>query len=349
MMQKIKEEYAKAIVNDLLGLRAADGLSINTEDNDFEFAKLVANEALAVTHSTVKVVVTEGGRPIQVMDFDPEFPGMDAKSFVMLRLAHERKKVFEGPTLDVILDPNDMIAVQRFGHLADPIVLNRRISVPWCVAKVYDDSDEEAWAAIHTKINLNIPSQSLSAVYRSKALENGDLCEMTFTSGEDCFTFGVPQGNLFVSGHQVLRSGREFLTSMDFDRISFIADRNVANGSLSAEVEVLGKTQQIHMVFEKGLLVDWTHTKELDQLLGFDENLRRVGYVSIRDNEFVIYLGGSITEALGVVPEDEENLPDYFNTSLYTIKCRLPKATDIVCTSANGICRQLADKGMLID
>lgn len=348
-MQHIKEEYAKAIVNDLLGLRAADGLSINTEDNDFEFAKLVANEALAVTNATVKVVVTENGRPMQVMDFDPDYPGLEAKSFVMLRLAHERRRVIERPTLDVILDPNDMIAVQRFCHLADPIVLNRRISVPWCVAKVYDDSDVESWNAIHAKISLNIQNQSLSTVYRCKSLEESDICEMVFSFGDDSFTVGIPHGNLFVCGHQVLRSGREFLTGMDFDRISFVADRNAASGSFTADVEVLGKSQHIRMVFENGLLVDWTHTKELDQLLGFDENLRRIGYITMRDNEIAINLGGSITEALSVLPENEENLPDYFNTSLYTLKCILPKETDVVSTSSNGISKQLVRSGVMND
>ncbi|MBO7349665.1 MAG: aminopeptidase, partial [Spirochaetales bacterium] len=82
--------YAKAIVNDLLALRLGDALSINTEESDVPFAKLVAKEALSVTDVTVKIVVTNNGKPTQVLEFDPTPPAHLPRSYAMLRLSHVR-------------------------------------------------------------------------------------------------------------------------------------------------------------------------------------------------------------------------------------------------------------------
>ena len=61
------ENYANTIIKDLLGLRTGDALSINTDERDVEFAKTIARIALPVTDVTVKIVVIEKGKPVQVL------------------------------------------------------------------------------------------------------------------------------------------------------------------------------------------------------------------------------------------------------------------------------------------
>ncbi len=349
-MEKRYIDYANAIVHEMLDLRLGDALSINTEEVDFEFAKLIANTALDVTDVTVKIVVLDKGKPTQVLDFDPKPPAHMPSGYAMLRLSHDSlKEAVKGHVLDMVVDPNDLITVQRLGHLAEPVVLNRRIAVPWCVAKVFDDEDLGSWKAIENLLELGISSQSLSARYRKESLENSDIAELSFTGKDVDFSVSVPQGSLFVSGLQVLSSGREFLSGIDFDKLSCLVDRGSTSGTFKAFVTVFGKSFMASFTFKDGLLVDWTHTTELDRLLSFDENLRRVGFISMRDNEIIVNLGGALIDALGSAPESDEEIPDYFNTSLYTLACTLPRDVDVSCTSGNGIVRELARKGVFIE
>lgn len=341
--------YAKAIVNDLLALRLGDALSINTEESDVPFAKHVAKEALSVTDVTVKIVVTNNGKPTQVLEFDPKPPAHLPRSYAMLRLSHVRKAVDEGSCLDIIVDSNDMGAIQKLGHLADPVVLDRRIAVPWCVAEVFDEDDDSSWEALGRKIKLNIPNQSLSAMYRSKSLENSDIAELYFTGEGTDFSVSVPKESLFAGGHKVLQSGREFLTGMDFDRLSFLVDKDSVNGYFTADVTVMGKRQSIRFEFLDGRLVSWSESSELERLLSFDEQLKRVGYISMRDNEVIVNLGGAILDALSDVPISEELLPSWFNMSLYTLRCHLGRSIDICSTDGNGISKVLAKNGVFVE
>ena len=75
-------DYANAIVRDFLDLRTGDALSINTDERDLEFAKLIAQTALPVTDVTVKIVVIENGKPAQVMEFDPAPPAHMPRSSI---------------------------------------------------------------------------------------------------------------------------------------------------------------------------------------------------------------------------------------------------------------------------
>ncbi|MFC2822087.1 MAG: hypothetical protein ACFN3H_04875 [Spirochaetales bacterium] len=348
-MEKYYKTYANAIINELLQLRTGDALSINTEEEDAEFAKLIASEALEITKVTVKIVILNNGKPVHVVEFEPAPPAQLPKSFAMLRLSHERKIREEGKYLDIMPEADDVLAIQKLGHLAEPVVLDRRISVPWCVAKVFDYDDTDSWAALERKIDLNIANQILVASYRSQSLENAEISEVLFRGPDTDFSVKIPQGSLFIGGRQILPSGREFMTGMDFDRLSFLADRFSAEGRFRAEIRIFGKKLTADFTFRDGLLVDRPHTAEFERLLSFDENLRRVGFISMRDNEVIINLGGALSEALGVIPRTEELLPDYFNTSLYTLKCELSKNIDIDYIDRTGIVHELAREGLFLE
>ena len=346
---KDTKAYAKTIIEDLLRLQAGDALSINTEEQDLEFAKEIANTALPITQVTVKIVVTDNGKPTQVLEFDPAPPALDPQSFAMLRLAHEKQqKVQEGSNyLEVIVDKEDLVTVQKFGHLAEPVLLNRRISVPWCVAKVHD-SEAEEWKGIDTKIGLGIPNQNLVADYRRQFLQQSDSVKLHITGSNTDFTVQIPEGARFLGGTQVLPSGRKFLSSLDFDVMSFIVDCNSLSGHFEAHTRILGKELDCNFVFGEGKLVSYEPKKELNTLFAFDENLKKPGYFSFRDKEFTLHLGGSIVDGLEKLPEEESLLPEYFNKCLYTLKLHLDPKLSIFATNCEGKTLELVRKGFFL-
>ena len=347
-MEKKYIDYANAIVRDFLDLRTGDALSINTDECDLEFARLIAQTALPVTDVTVKVLVIENGKPSQVLEFDPTPPAHLPKAAVMLRLSHERTVTQEGHMLDIVVEQNDMGALQKLGHLADPLVLDRRIAVPWCVASVFDEGDE-AWNPLLSTLDVGVSSLSLASRYRRARLEAMNLADMTICGPNTELSLAVAPSSRFVDGNQVLSSGREFISGVDFDRLSFNVDRSSASGHAHGTVTVLGKIQSVDLVFEDGRLVDWTHTPQMDRILDFDENLKRIGYVSFRDNEVILNLGGALVEALSVLPPTEEMLPDFFNTSLYRISCTLEKGLDVLCRDSNGIPHEVMKNGLFVE
>ena len=347
-MEKKYNDYADSIIRDFLDLRVGDALSINTDEKDLEFAKLIAGKALAVTDVTVKIVVIENGRPAQVLEFDPTPPAHLPKAVVMLRLSHEKAVRQDGQMLDIIVGQEDMGALQKLGHLADPLVLDRRIAVPWCVASVYDD-DDEAWQDLCSTLDVGVSSLNLASIYRSRRLEEMGLADMIIRGEHTDLKLGVAPSSRFVGGHQVLSSGREFISCVEFDRLSFNVDRSCAEGHARVTATVLGKKQELDLVFEGGRLVDWTRTPQMDRLLDFDENLRRIGYVSFRDNEMLLHLGGALVEALDILPPAEEMLPDFFNTSIYTLTCTMEKNLDVSCTDSSGIPHEIIRNGIFTE
>ena len=116
-MDKKYEDYADSIISDFLDLRTGDALSINTDEKDLDFARLIAKKAIEVTDVTVKIVVIENGRPAQVLEFDPTPPAHLPKAVVMLRLSHEKAVRQDGPMLDIMVGQEDMGALQKLGHL----------------------------------------------------------------------------------------------------------------------------------------------------------------------------------------------------------------------------------------
>ena len=331
------ENYAKTIINDLLSLRVGDALSINTDERDVEFAKTIARLALSVTDVTVKIVVIEKGKPVQVLEFDPTPPAHLPTGFAMLRLSHKGRKKLEGKLLDIVVEPTDMGAIQKLGHLAEPVVLGRRIAVPWCVADVYDDEDDDAWNEIERKISYNIANLGLVSLYRAHKLNDSEIVQLKITGEGTDFTVDVPADTLFHGGNHELASGRQFLSGMDFDTLNLLVDRNTADGFFSADVEVFGRPQRIRFEFTDGMLKSYSQSPELDRLLSFDEDIRRVGYISLSENGICVNLGGALVDALRILPPTEEELPDFFNTSLYTLKCRLSGKLSVTAIASSGI------------
>ncbi|MCF0238079.1 MAG: aminopeptidase [Sphaerochaetaceae bacterium] len=354
-MTQLLEKYATTIVKDFLRLRTGEALSINTEEQDLEFAKLVANTALPITEVEVKIVVTEDGKPSQVIEFEPlQQTFRTATSYAMLRIARieKEKEILNDDieTLEMKIDSQDLRTIQKLGHLAEPIFVNRRIAVPWCVAWVYDSDDDKGWSFIKELVEKNIQERSVAITYRRKYLEHSDVHKLHFSGEKTSFSIEIPEDSNFLGGVQSIgNSSRSYLCDPDFDSLSVIVDKDSLNGNFTATASILGKKEEVSFNYEKGVLKSCTPSSALRQLLSFDKNLRLPGYIKMGDKSFTLCLGGALVDSLGTTPEDENSFPSFFNTSLYTLKLQLENRLSVVMENCEGQKKEIVKKGLFLE
>ncbi|MCQ2398594.1 MAG: aminopeptidase [Sphaerochaetaceae bacterium] len=348
-MDGFYKKYASAIVYDFLKLQQGDALSVNSEEADFEFARFVANEAIKVTHSQVKVILTENGKPVDVAEFEPDGMPVKTEGFAMLRIQGNRKKREpDGETLDVIVEPDNFAALQKLGHLAEPVLLNRRISVPFCVAPLFDE-ESEGFRMLSAKIENGLGDKILAADYRKNFLNHSDIDRLHFTGAGIDFTVEVPHGTVFTGGTSFLPSGRSFVSGPDFDILRCSTDRHSLNGVLTVQAVVMGKKQSLTLEYENGKLVEHSESVQFERYRLLGDGAAEAGYLSLGDRCFSLHLGGSLLEFLVSQPENEVNIPEFFNTSPYTLECELDSKLNITCSGCDGKEHELVRKGFFLD
>lgn len=342
--------YAERIITDFLRLQDGDALSINTEDKDFHFASIVARKALNTTNVTVKIVVTENGKPVEVTDFDVENKtASPTRRMAMLRLKHVDKAIKDEAVLETAVEKEDLSALHKLGHLADPIVTGRRISVPWCVVPVFEDPDSEEAGFTSKKLNENVSSHIKLADYRKSYMEHSDMDEIHLYSDDCNLTLRVPARISFIGGTSSLSDGRTYVNTIDFDRISFAVDKNSANGYLKGRAAVFGKEEELELEFKNGELSVIRGSEKLRNLLSFDDELNKVGYISLRDKDFILSLGGSLQDSLERVMENMEEIPSYFNSSIYSLKIHLNNKLSVSYSNFSGKTTELIRRGFFLD
>lgn len=330
--------YQDLISDKLLGLMKGDALSINVEEEDFSLAREIALTAANRTQVPVKIVVTVNGKPTDVVDIDPEGTFAQALSHVLLRLEGKR-----GADIPVFLpdfdeEEDNFPLLQRYGHLSEPVSVNRRISVPWCVLP----SDREKLALINA-------DKAVEADYRIKYINSLSPSLLEFSGSDNRFSLLIPPAVSFTGGTSVLPNGRRFLNSLYFDRMVCPVDCNSADGRISAETTILGKRCSVVLEFKDGVLVDYDGPSEFKMLTQLDDKLEKPGYISLRDKEFYVYLGGSVFEGIEGSFEDEDDLPQFFNRSLYSLRLELPDSVNIYCTGRDLKRTELVRKGFFLE
>ncbi len=336
--------YAKEILYELLKLRKGDALSINTEESDFEIAKVFASEALLISDVTVKVVITENGRPLDVMEFEPTMPGRTKScGFALLRIAHSNDvSVTEDEVLlDNYPEKDDFVSIQKLHHLAEPVVLNRRLSIPYCVVSAASFASDSVTESFSDRI--------LVIDYRKKFLNHLDIDKLHFV-GNDCnFTVAVSSYGAFNSNHIFLSNGRDFVCSPDFEKITALLDKDSIDGKVSALTEIFGRKQKIIFKYESGKLIDCTDSKQLKKLISYSYDVVKPGFVAMADKCFELHLGGALIENFIKEPEDENSFPDSFNSCLYCLKLDLSQDLNIFYSGCDGIEHELVRKGFFLD
>jgi len=330
--------YIESIIKCLLRLESGEALSVNTEEKDFEFARNIALAACNITSVPVKIVVTVNGRPADLIDIDPDGVAKEATRHVLLRLEHVERRELPGDALDMIVEETDFPTLQKLGHLAEPLTFGRRIAVPWCVVPVNPETEP------------SIDNDKIIAVdYRKKYLNNKGITSLSFKGEFTDFEVDLPSAVFFFGGSTVLSSGRTFVSSTDFERLGVSLDCNSLDGKLRAEAVVFGRRQILDLEFRNGRLVSEVRSRELARLLEYDSDLAKAGWITMKDRDFTLYLGGSPMDGLDGVFEDEDELPSFFNKSPYSLALKLENNLNISCFDASLAETELVRKGFFLE
>ena len=333
-MKESFKEYTEKILNEYLKLRQGDALSVNTEEVFLEQAKYLANKAIEITGANVKIVVTENGKPSDVIEFDsPQQLTTQLTGLAMVRIVGKTGITSENP--DDITSGN-LPFIHKLGHLAEPLEIGRRIVVPWCV--------------INPDYDLNRKEPQVTEIeYRKSYLRHWDIHKLFFKGENTDFSIEVPEDIYFIGGLQELSNSRTYLTGSNWDRLSFAVDKNSLNGRFLSNCSVAGMEKEIEFEFSNGKMTFHTPDSMLDKILSLDDEISLAGLISMRDGELILSLGGSDTQSLPELPETEEEIPEWFNTSLYTVKCRLENEVCVTSEDCEGKTRELIRKGFFVE
>lgn len=125
--------YADLILNSALKIKSGDVLSINTEEEDYEFARFLAREAKAVTGNGSYIQLLKDGRIVSSFDILSPFPLTRNPNIFIYLSYYKDKGSLDG---DAVYEAKDLM---RFGLLSDPLS-NPLPSFPF--VKVYLPSKE---------------------------------------------------------------------------------------------------------------------------------------------------------------------------------------------------------------
>ncbi|MGN1164495.1 MAG: hypothetical protein ACI4S4_06820, partial [Candidatus Ornithospirochaeta sp.] len=161
-MDLFYEKYADAIVHSLVSLDQNDILSINTEEEDAAFAKLLAQKAKAITNCGSYIQRLEDGKVVEEYDYLSDFP-LRKTPTVFIFVCHFKPY----PDLEVNSE-FDAPLLQRFRLLSDPLG-NSLPALPFITcplpSKEWDDMTSDNG------------SSSLSILYNILGLDDSDYLE----------------------------------------------------------------------------------------------------------------------------------------------------------------------------
>ena len=135
-MNTISERYASYIINRQLRLETGEKLTVNCNEDTLEFAGTLSKMAAEATGVPVQLVYIRDGKVETVEEVNPDFTAKANGKAVMVHLA-------SFPSFKA-LDESDLSAreLQEYRLIAEPVITDRQISVPW--ATVYVPT--AAWA-----------------------------------------------------------------------------------------------------------------------------------------------------------------------------------------------------------
>ena len=170
LMDFYADKYAHFILDRMLRLESGEKLTINCNEENFSFAKQLARLAAEKTGVNSTLVYIEKGKVESVDEIEPPYQGKETGKACMLHLASLPECSFDK---EKELGAREL---QEFRLLADPIVLDRRISVPWATAYV----PSPYWAEFLYGAGETVDRlwMDLAELYD---LEDGDTTDMTIS------------------------------------------------------------------------------------------------------------------------------------------------------------------------
>ncbi|MGH4037420.1 MAG: aminopeptidase [Sphaerochaeta sp.] len=311
-MDAIFDLYAQLVCNGQLKLRVADVLSINTEESTYDFALLLARKACNITKLTVNIVVTKDGKVTEEVPMEPEildFQKPNPGTPVMCRIMDLSDYTYY--TLD---DPHDLeknlVEINKYGNLSEPLVLNRRISVPWCTVafpsltfaqallKDVEQGDQHRLLEVLMRLDQEDPevyweNQANLLSYRKKLVSSmGDGIITLDNSKTNLVTKILDKAN-WAGGHCKLRNNRTFYHKLPSQNIHTTLDNKASDGTFAASrnFHLFGKVvKNASFNVENGRVTSFSASEGYDALNAYfasDENANIVSGIALSDVDTV--------------------------------------------------------------
>lgn len=319
------DRYTYRIVNELLQLQAGEDLFINFEKKLLFFARLVKDAALAVTHRPVTLVMMSLGRPCGIAPYDPEdFCLPQSKGKAMLHLEKPSKLLSAANDFDEI--SKDMRTMMEYGHLSEPLILGRRIAVPWCSVPCFEENDVEGWGSFLSSrlfISGSVPSAHKD---RCDSINLLKLRQLDILDGTSRLTLTLSDSSHFIGRHVELNETRSFFSGVETDALSINLDSRNCNGEAKVRTSLVGNRIDCQVIFTEGRLIPNSmdpSQRFFSRFFLLEEDSNRISSMTITADGIYLMLGSSILESMNIIPSDERELPSDFMRNVYQIKLEL--------------------------
>jgi aminopeptidase len=304
-------KYAELVIRRQLQLRRGESLSINTESSTIDFARLLARLAVEVTIQAVQIVETQNGRIKQVYPIDPkENEALRPKisGYVMCHVVDlDDCPYYSEESPEAIA--KDVVMLGRFGLLAEPIELDRRLAYPWANIPYpgakwglqylgEDATEDDLWNLFTALYRLDAKDpdrfwedQGVMLSYRKKRLNAIKPERLEIVGDGWAFSCSVAKDTQWCGGEQHTSSNRTFFSTLPVQHLYATIDGLSANGSVSSSRPFLLLGKQVSgasFTLKNGKAVSWSAQKgedALDAFFGVDDGADVLCELSLADED----------------------------------------------------------------
>ena len=291
------DRYADSILHSALNIHEGDVLSINTEEEDYAFARLIAEKAKRITGNGSYIQLLKNGRITEEFDILSDFP-LTKKPTLFLYLSYYRKK--DEVETGRIYEAKDL---QRFSLLSDPIdnpspsfpfVTSFLPSPDWDEMMETADSgktSEELLSSLFTLEEEENTMRHENLLYKTKALNAMGLTEgrITADNGTD-LTFSFLSSSSFHSSYSETTDERLFSPYIIASDVFRLIEASSLDGWLNTTRPFMlwGKVvRNLSLKFEKGKAVKCIGNMFTQSLFSIyssqDENAARGSMLTLTD------------------------------------------------------------------
>lgn len=312
-METLLTRYAQLVTEVQLKLRDGDSLSINSEASTLAFARLLAKTACRATRQTVTIVHTNHGKVVDAIPIEPEEKEIfrpPVQGAVMCHIIDLDAPPYLTQT-DLQKAGEEVATLAQYGHLADPVFLDRRIAVPWANIPYpgprwalhllgEDASEEDMWKLFTSLYRLEDEhgiqfweEQGNLLAYRKERLNKQGRCMIHLVGDGWELQSTMAKDTQWAGGRQTLSSNRSFFSSLPVQALHTSLDGSSTSGTFRASRAFFVLGQEVrgaHFAVSDGLVTAYgaeTGEEALSALFAVDENARRVSELSLADNDTI--------------------------------------------------------------
>jgi aminopeptidase len=310
-MDQREMKYAELVIKRQLQLRRGEALSINTESSTIEFARLLGKLAAEVTIQAVQIVETEKGRIKQVYPIEPkENEALRPKTtgLVMCHIVDldDCPYYSEESPVDIA---KDVVQLGKFGLLAEPVELDRRLAYPWANIPYpganwglqylgETATEDDLWNLFTALYRLDTKDpdrfwedQGLMLAYRKKRLNAIKPEKLEVVGDGWSFTCALAKATEWTGGEQRTSSNRTFYSILPVQHLYATIDGTSANGTLASTRPFLLLGKQVvgaSFTLKDGKAIAWSAEKgaeALDAFFTIDDGARVLSELSLADED----------------------------------------------------------------